>query len=71
MLLNDVYEAFKSWYSAEFNEKAPPRRNLKTYVERKLNKPYGMGTKAGWKGYAVNHPGMPSGMTMDSSLTDD
>jgi P4 family phage/plasmid primase-like protien len=59
MQINDVYEAFKSWYSSEFNEKAPPRRNLKTYVERKLNKPYGMGTKAGWKGYAVRHPGLP------------
>jgi len=60
MQLNDVYEAFKSWYSAEFNEKAPPRRNLKLYVERKLNKPYGMGTKAGWKGFAVRHPGLPA-----------
>ena len=60
MMINDIYEAFKSWYSSEFNEKAPPRRALKMYVERKLNQPYGMGSKAGWKGYNIRHPNLPA-----------
>lgn len=55
LLINDVYEAFKSWYSCEYNEKAPPRRALKVYVERKLNKSYGIGSKAGWKGFAIRN----------------
>ena len=49
LLINDVYESFKSWYSSEYNEKAPPRRALKPYIERKFNKAYGKG----WKGYAI------------------
>lgn len=54
--LDDSYSIFKDWYSNEFNEKAPPRREYKSYVERKLNQQYGHGNKSGWFGYSLHHP---------------
>ena len=50
--LDDSYSVFKDWYSLEFNDKAPPRREFKSYVERKLNQPYGRGNKSGWYGWS-------------------
>jgi phage/plasmid-associated DNA primase len=58
--LDDAYTIFRDWWSAEFNEKAPPRREFKVYVERKLNQTYGKGTKAGWYGYRIEHPNTPA-----------
>jgi P4 family phage/plasmid primase-like protien len=54
--LDDSYTVFKDWYTCEFNDKAPPRREYKTYVERKLNQQYGRGNKSGWFGYSLHHP---------------
>lgn len=54
--LDDSYSIFKDWYSAEFNDKAPPRREYKSYIERKLNQQYGRGNKSGWCGYSLHHP---------------
>ena len=54
--LDDSYSVFKDWYSLEFNDKAPPRREFKSYVERKLNQTYGRGNKSGWYGWRLLHP---------------
>jgi phage/plasmid-associated DNA primase len=54
--LDDSYAVFKDWYSCEFSEKAPPRREYKTYIERKTNQQYGRSNKAGWFGYSFHHP---------------
>lgn len=54
--LDDSYSVFKDWYSCEFNDKAPPRREYKSYIERKLNQQYGRGNKSGWLGYSLHHP---------------
>ena len=54
--MDDSYTIFKDWYSSEFNEKAPARREFKSYVERKLNQQYGRGNKSGWYGYSLQHP---------------
>lgn len=56
--LDQSYSVFKEWYQLEYNDKAPPRRNFKTYVERKIKQPYGHGTSktGGWTGYTLMHP---------------
>jgi P4 family phage/plasmid primase-like protien len=54
--LDDSYGVFKDWYNLEFNDKAPPRREFKSYVERKLNQQYGRGNKSGWYGWQLLHP---------------
>lgn len=54
--LDDSYGTFKDWFTNEFNEKPPARRAFKSYVERKLNQPYGRGNKSGWFGWALQHP---------------
>jgi P4 family phage/plasmid primase-like protien len=77
--LDDSYTVFKDWYSNEFSEKAPARREYKAYVERKLNQQYGRGNKSGWYGYSLQHPdsmdlgsttnGGPPGPDMSGDLT--
>jgi len=54
--LEDAYCVFRDWYTNEFNDKAPPRRDFKSYVERKLNQQYGRGNKSGWCGWSLHHP---------------
>lgn len=54
--LDDSYTVFKDWYSNEFSEKPPARREYKAYIERKLNQQYGRGNKSGWYGYSLQHP---------------
>jgi P4 family phage/plasmid primase-like protien len=54
--LDDSFHVFKDWYSSEFGEKPPPRREYKSYVERKLNQVYGRGNKSGWLGWTMIHP---------------
>jgi P4 family phage/plasmid primase-like protien len=62
--LDDAYAVFKEWFSNEFNEKAPNRRDFKIYIERKLNQGYGLGAKAGWKGWSLQlKSGMDEGLT--------
>lgn len=68
--LDDSYTIFKDWFSAEFNDKPPPRREFKLYVEKKLNQPYGRGNKAGWTGYVLQHPeAAGANISMDKDLT--
>jgi P4 family phage/plasmid primase-like protien len=55
VMLDDSYSIFKEWYSNEFNDKAPPRREYKTYIERKLGQHYGSSAKPGWFGYSLHH----------------
>lgn len=54
--LDESYAVFKAWFEAEYNDKAPPRRDFKSAVDRKLNQQYGSGSKAGWAGYNLVHP---------------
>lgn len=51
--LEQAYTIFKEWFRNEFDDKPPPRRAFKHYLERKFNKSYGIGSKAGWAGYTV------------------
>lgn len=52
--LDDAYAHFKTWFTNEFSDKAPCRRDFKAYLERKLNQTYGSGKNGGWKGYCIS-----------------
>lgn len=51
--LDESYGVFQDWYAKEYNEKAPPRRDFKPNIERKLGVKYGRGNKAGWYGWSM------------------
>jgi phage/plasmid-associated DNA primase len=51
LYLDDTYAAFKDWYAGEYNEKAPTRRDFKSYMDKKLGRKYNGDNKAGWKGF--------------------
>lgn len=69
--LDDSYAVFKDWYTAEFSEKAPPRREYKSYVERKLNVTYGIGSRAGWNGWTMRHPDASKSLDVSQLIVDD
>jgi P4 family phage/plasmid primase-like protien len=53
--LDESYGMFKDWYSKEYNEKPPPRREFKPNMERKLGQAYARNGKSGWTGWSLRH----------------
>lgn len=66
--LEQSYCIFRDWYQNEYGEKAPPRKNFKMYIERKLNKRYGIGNKSGWYGWSIQHPDIDQEEVIEASL---
>ncbi len=56
--LEDVYGEFKVWFKAGYERKVPPRKDFKSAMEKKLGAKYGIGSKAGWFGWAYKEDGV-------------
>lgn len=54
--LDDSYLVYKDWYSVEYSEKAPTRREYKALMTKRLRTDYG---KNGWVGWKLRHSDLP------------
>ena len=53
--LEEAYSNYADWFAGEFNEKAPSRREFKTYMDKKLKVKYSTNGKPGWAGFRIKH----------------
>ena len=53
--LDESYTLFQDWYTKEYNDKAPIRREYKSNMERKLGQRYEKSGKTGWTGWVIKY----------------